>query len=433
MKVHISPTTVGRYGGLLKDKLRYLPNLIQFEIEKSGFVSSFDDLWLNLAYPPLYVLPGVVSLVNPFFEVYRNFPYSRVDRKHKKIEITLKAPEFSEHFDSSDLERYSNRFQIEERYKNLTQVELGLILIDKYLEAMSIIESKLKPADNFDVQKFEKILLSVKDKISDDFLKTMDAEQMATERAQIVHEAMKGREERKLANKPKDKRVRDLRMYYAGFPEGAFYPYDYQYVEIFRNLLRNSKILCPTYHHLYIKVANTFEDGLMYSVAAESWYVYGIAVLDYDKYLKGSEVEKQQMIIDVISDGLIDIARTDHLDMAIMSELIRTVKNNGLNTELIFKQIENRNHVLTISYLSGTKEEQCPVYFKVLDKKTNHSNRVEIGRAANHQIYFWLQKVTLTRDKVKIKPSNSIEAGVSLGKKTIITEYSLKDILEGTI
>jgi hypothetical protein len=113
MKIYISPSTAGKYGGALNGNLRYLPNVIQSTLDNSSFNSSFNELWLTLSYPPMYVLPGVVGIEKQFFEYYNKFPYSRLDRKYKKIEITLKAPEFSEHFDLKDSEKYSNRFEIE--------------------------------------------------------------------------------------------------------------------------------------------------------------------------------------------------------------------------------------------------------------------------------------------------------------------------------
>jgi hypothetical protein len=96
---------------------------------------------------------------------------------------------------------------------------------------------------------------------------------------------------------------------------------------------------------------------------------------------------------------------------------------------LIYNKIENRNHVLTITYLSRSMEEQCPIFFNILDKKTKHSSRIEIGRADNSQIYFWLQKVSLTKDKIKVKSSGSIEADVWLNDKPRTMEFDIGEIM----
>lgn len=220
-----------------------------------------------------------------------------------------------------------------------------------------------------------------------------------------------------------------MRIYYNGFPNKALYPYDFQYVEIFRNLLRRSDLLCPTYHHLYIQVSKNFEDGLRRSFAIEDWYVNGVSVLDYDKYLKSSESEKEQIVIELISNGLQDIATVDNLDVSIIKTITDKVKSSGLDTELIFDRVENSNHALTITYLSRSMEEQCPIYFNLLDKKTNRTNKIQIGRADNFQIYFWLQKISLTRNKIKVKSSGSIEANVYLKDKPRTMEFEIEDIM----
>lgn len=429
MKIYFSKNTAGRGGGALNGNLRYLPNLIQSTLDNSGFTSTFDELWLTLAYPPMYVLPGVVGVEKQFNESYNKFPYSRLDRRLRKIDLTLKAPEFSEHFDLKDQDRYTNRFEIEDRYKNLSLPELATTLIDKYLEAGEIINSKIKKGDKFDFVTFKEALIALRSKISVDFLEVMNKEQDIILKDELLDRAIKIREERKLTNKVKDKRVKDLRIYYNGFANKTLYPYDYQYTEIFRNLLRRSDLLCPTYHHLYIQASKTFEDGLRNSFSAEDWYINGISVLDYEKYLKSDEWEKERIVIDLISSGLLDIAAIDKLETSIINDVTNKVKIKGLDTELVFNQVENTNHLLTITYLSRSMEEECPIFFKLLDKTTGRSNKIEIGRADNSQIYFWLQKVSLTKDKIKVKSSGSIEAGVWLRDKPRTMEFRIEEIL----
>jgi hypothetical protein len=429
MKIYISSKTVGKYGGGLNGNLRFLPNVIQSALDSSNFTSTFSEAWLTLAYPPMYVLPGIVSMVDQYFDFYIKFPYSRVDRRFKKVEITLKAPEFSEHFDLKEQDKYTDRFEIESQYKSISETDLAKTLIDKYLEAGEIINSKIKKGDNFDFDQFQATLISIKSKISADFLETINKEQTIKVNDEVLDRAIKIRAERKRANKVKDKKVRDVRIYYNGFPNKALYPYDFQYVEIFRNLLRRSDLLCPTYHHLYVQASKTIEDGLRSSFSIEDWYVNGVSVLDYDKYSKGSESEKEQIVIELISNGLLDIATVDNLNASIIKNITDKVKSTGLDTELIFDRVENDNHALTITYLSRSMEEQCPIFFNLLDKKTNRTNKIQIGRADNFQIYFWLQKVSLTRNKIKVKSNGSIEADMSLRDKPRTMEFDIEEIM----
>lgn len=187
--------------------------------------------------------------------------------------------------------------------------------------------------------------------------------------------------------------------------------------------------MCPTYHHIYIQVAKTLEDGLRNSFSVEDWYVNGLAVIDYEDYLRKTELQKEEIVIELISKGLLDIADIDNLDIAIIRGVTEKIKTKGLDTELIYNKIENSNHVLTITYLSRSMEEQCPIFFSILDKKTKHSSRIEIGRADNSQICFWLQKVSLTKDKIKVKSSGSIEADVWLNDKPRTMEFDIGEIM----
>lgn len=131
----------------------------------------------------------------------------------------------------------------------------------------------------------------------------------------------------------------------------------------------------------------------------------------------------------MISNGLLDIATVDNLDASIIKSITDKVKSTGLETELIFERIENANHALTITYLSRSMEEQCPIFFNVLDKKANRTNKIQIGRADNFQIYFWLQKVSLTKNKIKVKSSGSIEADVTLKDKPRTMEFDIEEIM----
>lgn len=429
MKINITPKTVGRYGGVLQGNLRFLPRAVQSSLEDAGFVSTFEELHLSLAYPPMYVLPGVVTMVSQYFEHYNTLPHSRLDRKSLRIEIAVKAPEFSEHFDLKDQGKYSDRFEIDRKYQGIPETELAKALIDKCLEAGKIISSKVRKEGSFDFAKFKTVLSSLKESISVDFLSTVHKEQATRENDEILNKALRAREERRRSHPIKDKRVKDVRIYYNEFPDKALYPYDFQYVEIFRNLLRRSNLLCPGYHHLYIQVSKSFEEGLRRSLPQADWHVYGVSVLDYDTYLRSTESDKEQIVIDLISRGLLDIATVDNLDVSIITEITGRIKSTRLQTELLFNRVENNNHALMITYLSGSTEDQCPIFLRLFDKKTNQTGKIQIGKADNSQIYFWLQKISLTKKTIKIKSSGSIEADVYLRDKPRTMEFTIDEIM----
>lgn len=430
MKIYLSPNTAGRYGGALNGNLRHLDRFIQNELTNSEFKSSFEELWLTLSYPPMYVLPGVVGMEVTFKKYYDTFPYSRLNRRYKKIDITLKAPEFSEHFDKEEQKKYQHKFEVEPQFKNISEVELGQILIDKYLEAGEIISSKLKKEDIFDFENFKRVLLAIKQKINSDFLQELNTVQKAEVKDDTLNRANKLRSERQKLDKPKNKLIRDLRVYYNGLPNKALYPYDYIYTEIFLNLLAREGLMCPTYHHLYIQVAKTIEEALKNSFSIEDWYVSGISVIDYDKFQTLSDKEKENEVFQTILKGLKDIATIDKLDTNIIDKVANLIKEKGKDTELHFKTIENDNYKLVITYFSRSMEDECPVFFNITDKTKDITRRHEIGKADNSQLFLWLQKITLTNKKIKIKSSDSIRGQVWLKGKPTELEFEIAELLK---
>jgi hypothetical protein len=429
MKIYLSTSTAGRYGGGLKGNLRNFYQIIQAAIDNSDFRSSYEELWLTLAHPPMYISPGVVGMEVDFLKGYNNLPYSRLNKRYKKIEVNLKAPEFSEHLDKTDQDNYEHKFDVEDKYKNLSDAELAKILIDKFIEAGTIINSKLKKDDIFDFESFKFILISIKAKITAEYLESENARLTTEIKANTIKRAIDLREERKKTDKVKDKKIRDLRVYYTGLPKKGLYPYDYQYTEIFRNLLRRKELMCPTYHHLYISVGKTIEDCLVTAFALDHWHQYGISVIDYDNYSNQTEIEKQQTTFNTIANGLKDIADIDKLDQSIIDETIEEIKLKGLDTELEYAVIENKKYKLVISYLSRSMEEQCPIYFTLLEKSSGKHKKLQIGRADNDQIRYWLQKTTITSTQIKIKSSDSIAANVYLKGKPRSMEFNINTFL----
>lgn len=429
MTIYLNLRTAGGFGGPLKGILSNFSDFIDFELAKAGFNSSFNEFEINFNYPPMYVLPGVVGIEIDYKKYYDTLPLSRIDRRYKRLEVGLKAPEFSEIIQKEDQIKYEHKFNIESKYKNIQETELAKILIDKYLQAAEIIESKLTD-DDFDFELFKSTLSSIKQKINLEFLKVSNADQIERQRKKRIKIALEKRKQRELETKPVDKQIRDLRIYYNGLPKGALYPYDYQYAAIFLNLLRKNGLLCPGYHHLYIQVAKTFDDGLINSVAFEDWYVDGVSVIDFDSYKNQTEKEKEETVFNVIVNGLFDIAAIDKLNKSIIEKTVEEIKVKGLETELEYNTIENKNYKLKITYFSKSWEEECPIYFSVVEKSTGRSGKIQIGRARNSQIYLWLQKIAISGKTIKIKSSSSITAEVWLENKPKYMEFNIEDILK---
>ena len=430
MKIYFSTITAGKSGEGLKGNLKHLNNFIQSELDKVQFKSSFEEFWFRLAYPPMFTLPGIVGIEKNFIQTFEKFPFSRLNRRFKTIDITLKAPELSEHIEKEKQAKYKHKLEIDNKFKNISEVELAKIIIGKYSEALEIIKSKRRKDDVFDYEIFQSILKKIKAQISESFLEKLNYEQTIKINNDTIQRALKLREERRLKDLPKDKKIRDLRIYYVGLPNKALYPYDYQYSEIFLNLLSKKQFMCPIYHHLYIQVAQTINEALKQSFAIEDWYVNGLAVIDFERYKQKSEKEKEKIVFDIMVNGLKDIANIDKLDYTILEETISSIQIKGLDTELHYKTVENDKYQLVITYLARSMEEKCPIFFTLTEKLTNKSKKVEIGRADNSQIHYWLQNVTLTKNQIKIKSSDSIAANVYLDDKPKAMEFSIDEFLK---
>ena len=398
MEVYITSNTACRSGGALNGNLRYLSRLISQELNKNGFQSSFDEFSVRFAYPPMYVLPGVVSLVTGYREWYDSLPYSRLDRRYKKIEISLQTPEFSEHFDKE---------------------EQSQLLI-----AANIVGGKLKKDDDFDISQFEKILINIKDQITPQFLQKNHEKQSVEVENQRMSLALENRENRRVAENVYNKRIKDLRIYEEELPLKFFTPYNYQYSEIFLNLLSHEDLMCPNYDHIYLKIAPTEKEALLHSFGYD-FYQVGIAFLDDEKYEKSSEKIKEEMFLQATISALKDISGIDRLDLEKIDRVINIVKEKGLDIELIYRCIENAKFHLKITYFPKTLEEGSPVFLNITNKATQQIKRIEIGRIDYYKLHLWLQKITMTQKKITIKSSDSIRGQVWLKGNQTFMEFDL--------
>jgi len=354
MKTYVYQNTAASYGGVcFHGSLRYFDKYIGSVFQQKNFTSSFEELELILSYPPLYILPEIADLQKSFMEYYQTLPYSRLDRRYKKIEVSIRAPEFSEHIEKTE--------------------------------------------------------------------KAQD-EQLAR--------ALSFRKERQLKTRPKTRLIRDLRVYTSGLPQKAFYPFDFQYSEIFLNILMQKGLLCPVYHHLYIRITPTREEALKNSIAGEDWFVYGIAAVDFMKYKSLSESEKAKYVFELICTGIRDIAEIDKLDNSIIEDTINEIRKKGLDTELFFKRVENNLYTLTVSYFSKSMEEKSPVFFSLTDKKTGKTVKKQIGKADNSQIHPWLQKINLTNKLIKVTSSKSSKPDVWLKGLPRNMEFDITEFMK---
>ncbi len=171
MKIYFSTGTFGKSSGGLKGNLYHITNYIQSELATLNFNSNFEEFWFTLLYPPMFRASNGFGNETKFAEYYSKLPYCRINRKFKSINLTLKAPELSEHFEKELINESSILFEIEDKFKNLDETQIAITVIDKYLDAVSLINSKLKSDDIFDTEIFLNFLTDLKSKINNYGLK----------------------------------------------------------------------------------------------------------------------------------------------------------------------------------------------------------------------------------------------------------------------
>jgi hypothetical protein len=428
MKIYIRPSTAGRYGGTLKGNLRHFDKYIQDTLLKNGFKSSFDDLTLTLAHPPLYVLPGATGAEKNFFKFYDELPDSRLERRAKKIFVNLQAPEFSEHFDLAEKSQHEHTFEIAQQYKDLTNTDLAKILIEKLLQAAELIKRKLKKEDLFDLTVFRQTLDSIKEEISTALLDKTSKEQTETFKNDQIEFAEQAREKRRHAEVPKDKLIRDIRLSFTyKIPPTLFYLN--RYADIVLGQLIRKGFMCPVYHHLYIKIANTKEEALENILIAEDWYTFGIAVLPKEELFKADHATQQELVLKATEEGLLDIAELDKLDKPKIKEAIAEAKEIGVLGEVIFKAKENNKIAFVITTKTQLGKNTEEIFFTIIDKENDRLARWKFAEENIFLIGGWFGTITVTNKKIKTKPRANM--GLVLeGKQThleIDVEKELSD------
>lgn len=420
MNIYLRPSTSGKSGGYLNGHLKFFYKLVQQELEKAGFQCSFDELTIVLTYPPAR-RASLSSMEKTFLEYYATLPQSRLDRRNKRIEVSVQAPEFSPH--------YNKVKQAEGKEPpHIPETTLAHLLIDKILEALNTLQPKLKKQDSFDRALFEKVLSQIKNKISPEYLRAQSSMLNKADKQDTIHHAELKRLERQSQDLPKDKLIRDIRLFYAyTLPDSLFYLNRYADLVLQRLIAKDFR--CPVYHHLYISIAGTREEALRQTYVLEDWFTFGIAVLKKEDLLNADMERKQLLVLAAIRDGLMDIATLDNLDTDMVLDAVQEAREAGLFTETIFKAKENKKiaFVITTRPIPGKNREE--IYFTLTDKQSNRTAKWKFGEENIHVIGGWFGTLTVTNKVVRTKPRANMEL-VLKGKEMFLeidVEAALSD------
>lgn len=428
MKIFITAFTAGRGGNGLESPLRYFNKYIETTLCKNGFTSSFAEFSVRFSYLPLYVLPGMAGTENVFMEYYNQLPECRINRRYQRIETAVKAPEFSEHFDKKDQFKYKHKFDIAEKYKTLSDVQLAGIVIDKLLEAAALTRAKLKKNDVFDFRLFEEILASIKQSITTGLLEKINKEEESNWDEKQVAVVNQSRAERKLTRHPADTLIRDIRLFYAyELPRKLLY-LD-RYANVVLNILIREGLVCPGYHHLYISIADTREKALRQVLIVENWFTYGIAILPEKQLLEAGPEEQADLVLQALKEGLLDIAELDGLDIKKIEAAIHEAGENGLLAEFPVKIKENNRirFEISIKGIAGKNIEE--IYFTVIDKQKKRMAKWKVGEEHIFTIMGWFGTLTVTNKSIRTKPRSNMDL-VLKGKQKEF-EIDIEKVLAG--
>jgi hypothetical protein len=299
-------TTYNTYGGGFKPPLLYFNDFLSDYLKDNGIASSIEKLEITFAYPPKVKTKQNKS----FYEWYDKLPYIRFSDKRKTLNITVRFNE-----------AYKLLIKGKPLYdENLYPNEMLPLVCDKLIETFDIISKKLKKDDTLDTDKIKNLITDFKNKAQKEELYKIDKSYAAKRREELIGLREADRKRRSEANTEKNRLIQDIRFYYHFDDDGIdryryFSPYDDQIRGMILGTLRELKFYCPNYTHLYIQVADSYEEALMNSASSEIWFVRAPVVLESPRdYQKKSDKEKKQIVFDLIKAGLLDIAKIDKLD-----------------------------------------------------------------------------------------------------------------------
>lgn len=299
MWIHFTKISTNSYGGGLDEPFRYFGRMLSDKFQIEDIIFPYGEIEICLAFPP-----------------------SKKDNEKRK-EWFAKLPNY-----------YRGKIMVRvtlpmvEKEQNLEDV---LKMINK---AFEIIITKKKKDDGYDGLKLKEILAQIGEELQETNLLELNGKYENLLRQEVVEQRFQERAIREKTNDEKKRLIYDIRFYYhlPKIGKKYFYPYNNEFCYKILEKLREKKFQLPNYTHLYIMVADTFENALEHAVRVENWFVYGVAVLEnYQDYPKKNEIEKQHIVFDLIKQGLTDIAKIDKLDMDALNETLNEVEQQIFN------------------------------------------------------------------------------------------------------
>ncbi|QSW88668.1 hypothetical protein J0383_20805 [Flavobacterium endoglycinae] len=266
------------------------------------------------------------------------FEAEKIEFSFQEIEIQLAI--FSNKPKGNNKEVYTNWFNklpVYYRGKSMVRVTLPIFKNEEDLndifkwihEVFEIIARKKKKDDVLNVERMKEVLILLETELNKTDLWELNKKYESILRQETIAKRLKERTERQNRVIENKRLIYDLRFYYRfeNIDKLYFTPYDHRLCNKILEKLRERKFRLPDYTHIYLSISNSFENALYEAVRVETWFAYGVAVLEnYTDYENKNEKEKQRIVFDLLKQGLHDIANIDKLDMDVLNEVLNEVE-----------------------------------------------------------------------------------------------------------
>lgn len=225
--------------------------------------------------------------------------------------------------------------------------------------------------------------------------------------------------------------IKGVRVY-PHFENFALHPYAYMYGEIFSTLLRNEKIPSPHYQEIYFSIDKTIE-GAKKVLFAEKWHKYTYSIINIDEYKKKNEKERDQIVFEALCFGLRSIAKEDNLDIQKIERVISTIKEKGVETELVYDEKDHKHFNLKIKYKVLTDHKQkTPFYLQVTNKESGEEATIHIADFQLLWVADSLANMIVKGNEIVIRGKRGVRSGWTREEEKLPEEFkfNLKDIFD---
>lgn len=233
------------------------------------------------------------------------------------------------------------------------------------------------------------------------------------------------RKERKKQFVPSTTALREIRLYFTyDIPNTLFYLFNF--TKVITRILIQKNFCCPGYSHINISIGENEKEAIARAYELEDWYRFGIAVLPKDKFFNCPDKEKEDLILQTITEGLLDIATLDHLDKKILKEAIEQAKQWGVMHERIIREKQNKKFCFRISSMPIRNSAEENIFFTLIDRDGAKEYKWKFGQLHILDAIVWFFKITVTNKVIRTKPAARTDMILKGRKKEF--EISVEDI-----